>query len=190
MAKQYVHLEQTTLKNDAIMAHPLALPKVIHLDDPATDVMIDFSRHKCMHVQVSDKFDYIYHSINISHTAHLLVLDDNRMLGIISAKDLHGAKPIQITQNRGIQREEITAPMLATSCDDMIVFDYHELEHARVGNIVESFNYYKKHFALVVEKASDMPQQLIFNDHDHPQADQQIIRGLIIEDKIKAQLYI
>lgn len=187
MTTHYVPLEQGKLKQDAILAHPPTLPELVYLDDQASNIMIDLAHEDFLTIDVNHKFDDIQRLIYISHLSDLLVADNKHVVGVICSRDLHGIKPAKICQDKGIDRSEITATMLMTSREEMLIFEYDQITRARVGNIVASFNQHKKKYALVVECANSSSQQMLSGLGDiYPRG--QMIRGLIIAAKLNAQL--
>lgn len=185
MTTQYVPLERAELKKYAVLAHPHFLPELVHIDDSAISVMVHLQDEDFITVHINQRVNEIQQLMQISHLSDLLVIDDENVLGVISARDLYGVKPTKICQEHCIDHEEITAAMLMTSSDDTLILNYKDLLHARVGNVVESFKKYSKRYALIVSYENSSTED---NIYEGEASDKQHVLGFIVAAKLAAQL--
>lgn len=151
MTKIYTTLPTLTLQENVPFIHPHEPPVVAHLDDLALHVMEDLKYTRAVTIHPKASIDDAYAEMKICNVKVLLVANEATVIGLISAEDILGEKPIKIMQERRLQRGEITTEMVMTPQSDIAVFDMAELKHAKVGNIVETLKAIKQHYALVVQ---------------------------------------
>jgi CBS domain-containing protein len=106
----------------------------------------------------------------------LLVVDENRkVVGIITATDLLGEKPLQVIAERGCRREDVRVRDIMTPTHRLEVLHMNDVRRAKVGHIVATLKMAGRQHAVVVEV-----------DHDHD--GKQTIRGLFSATQIARQL--
>ena len=104
----------------------------------------------------------------------LLVTDQsNSILGIITATDLQGDRPVKYLQEVGGKREDIYLRDIMTPSDRIEVLYMVDIENARVGDVVETMKRVGRQHALVVDLNDDKKQ---------------IVRGLFSTKQIGKQL--
>ena len=123
-------------------------------DSPATDVMTDLRKVAAV-VTPSVATVNDAHLVMIAHGVRaLFVVDEqSRVLGIITATDILGEKPVQIAQQRGARYEEILVRDLMTPADHLEAMSFEEVMQARVGDIVATLRSAGRQHALVIESA-------------------------------------
>jgi len=85
----------------------------------------------------------------------LLVTDDlDDVIGIITARDVLGDRPVNVMQARAIQYTDIRVRDIMTADEHIEVLDLEDVLHARVGDIVETLKHSGRQHALVVEEES------------------------------------
>ena len=152
------------------------LPAVVHLDDPAINVMTDFKYTMAFTIHSNESLDHALAEMKIAGVHLLLVVDDDdTVIGLISSEDILGEKPIQFMQSRRIQRSEITVHMMMTPREVVQVFDLDEIRRAKVAQVVDTLRSLRQHYILVVKFYEDQGKQ--------------VIRGLIATSQISKQLH-
>ncbi|NIO39314.1 MAG: CBS domain-containing protein [Burkholderiales bacterium] len=82
----------------------------------------------------------------------LLVTNDaEEIIGLVTAKDIMGEKPIQIVQETRVQRSDIRVHMVMTSQSDITVLNMVSVRNAQVGHIIETLRQLERQHILVVE---------------------------------------
>lgn len=176
MMIQYEIIPTTELKEEGTTLRPKQMPELIHMDDPATNVMSDFSQFAPFTINKDETMDDALNEMKATGIHVLMVIDNSgHIVGLISSEDLLGAKPIQIIQERRIHRDQVLIKMLMVPLKEIVAFNYEDIESARVGNIVNTMQELKTHYALVV-----------VNDE---QTEQQKIRGLFNASQISKLLH-
>lgn len=137
-------------------AKPTELPLVVHLDDPALNVMIDFNHTKPLTISPNKPIDEALEEMKISGVHMLLVLDqDANVMGLISTEDILGEKPINIIQEGRVTRGEILVKQVMIPESEIMAFDIDTLLLAKVGNVINTLKKLKEHYALVLKFSKD-----------------------------------
>ena len=108
-------------------------PEVVHLEDPAMTVMIDFKYAPTSRINPNASIDFALNAMKNDSIHAMLVTDPNEnVIGLISSEDILGEKPIKLLEERRIEREEILVKMIMLPEFDIIAFDIESLRLARV----------------------------------------------------------
>ncbi|MGH8671540.1 MAG: CBS domain-containing protein [Burkholderiales bacterium] len=153
MLTHYDPLPTTRLPHGATY-HQLVslLPDKVKLDYPATDVMTDLKRVAAVTIEPAATMGaanqkMIQHGIRL-----LLVIDEDKgVLGIVTATDVLGEKPIKLIRETGVSRQEILVRDIMASRDTLEVLDMDAVSYAKVGNIVATLRKSGRQHALVVD---------------------------------------
>jgi len=82
----------------------------------------------------------------------LLVVDDlENILGVITATDLLGERPMLVATSRGQRRDELTVADVMTPASQVEVVALADAEGARVGHVLETLRRAGRQHALVVD---------------------------------------
>ena len=82
----------------------------------------------------------------------LLVVDDlESVLGVITATDLLGERPILVATQRGLRRDELTVADIMTPAVKVEALDLADVENARVGHVLETLRRAGRQHTLVVD---------------------------------------
>lgn len=82
----------------------------------------------------------------------LLVVDEHdTILGLITATDLLGERPMQVATGRGLRRDELSVADVMTPAAQIEVLALAEVEAARVGHVLETLRRLGRQHALVVD---------------------------------------
>jgi CBS domain containing-hemolysin-like protein len=150
------------------------LPELVHLDDTARSVFLNF--HKALPVIISPqtKLDEAIFDMKALHLQLLLVEDKGKIVGLIGQEDLISEKPLTLMQQKGLRREEITVDMLMKPRNKILVIDILNLRNAKVGHIVKTFKENAVNYILVIKKG---------------QGERHLIKGLFSASQIGRQLH-
>lgn len=172
---KFERLKTLALHANNTLLRKQSLPELVHLDDPAYSVMIDFTQTAAQSIKATEDMEEAMHEMKY-HGTHLLIVTDaeERIIGIITSEDLLGERPITIIQERRIDRTQVRVDMLMTPINDIMAFDIDHIERARVGNVVATLQEHHQHYALVVK---------------HGDAETQIVRGYFSTSQISKQLH-
>ena len=141
-----------TLKPQSTLAQPATPPPIVKPDSPAAVVMTAF---KTVHPITTRPEVAIDTALNKMKTAGVRLLfvtnDDDEIIGLVTAKDIMGERPIMITQQTRVPRADITVAAVMTPQPDICALDAQAVRDARVGDIVETLHAQQRQHALVVK---------------------------------------
>jgi CBS domain-containing protein len=128
------------------------LPDKVTLDDPAPEVFTDFQRVTAVIILAGDTLNEAHHRMIQRGVRLLLVVDqDRRVVGVITANDILGEKPLQATVQRGIRREELLVRDIMTPQEQLEVLQMQDVRVAKVGHIVATLRKSGRQHALVID---------------------------------------
>jgi CBS domain-containing protein len=83
----------------------------------------------------------------------LLVVDqDRRVHGVITANDVLGEKPVTVAVQRGVPHSEVQVRDVMTPADALQVLAYEDVAGATVGHIIASLKAAGRQHGLVVDE--------------------------------------
>jgi CBS-domain-containing membrane protein len=127
----------------------------VQANSPATDVMTDLSRILAVTTATGASIDEAHRAMITHGVRALFVVDEARViLGIITANDILGEKPIQITQDRGVRHVEVLVSEVMTPADLLEAMELQDVLQVRVGDVVETLKRSGRQHALVIESGS------------------------------------
>ena len=154
---QYTHLPARTLAQKTGLLRPACvLPERVTLESPALDSMTDFRRVTAFIATPGDTIAQAEERMHRRKVKLLFVMDANdRIAGLVTSTDIHGEKPMQVVQSRGIRRDEVLVADIMTPVELLEAVDYDDLAHARVGHVLETLKARGRQHALVIEQGAD-----------------------------------
>lgn len=170
----YTRLSSRNLDQSSGLLRPACvLPDRVNLDNPALDVMTDFRRLTAFIATPGDSIRQAEERMVRRKVRLLFVMDsEDRVAGLITNTDIHGEKPMQVVQSRGIRREEVLVADIMTPVDRLEAVDYEDIAHARVGHVLETLKSRGRQHALVIENVNG----------------RQMVRGLLSLSQLCKQL--
>ena len=162
MLRQYAPLPANALLSEVGYAQPSqAVPDRVTLESAAIDVMTDLTRVTAVIILAGDTVDEAHRRMIQRGVRLLLVVDqDRRVLGVITANDVLGEKPVQTAVQRGIGREEVLVRDIMTPRERLQVFDLEQVRAAKVGHIVGSLKQVGRQHAIVVDRTEQGRQRV------------------------------
>ena len=156
-SRYYGPLRQSPLKAGSTyyMSEPAATTPVT-LKSPAIEVMTDLRRVGAVTVKADTPINTAEQSMKLHGVRSLIVVDERRgVLGVITATDILGEKPLALTFERGFRRHEITVQQIMTPSERLDVIEMDSVLLASVGNVLETLKQSARQHALVVDRAED-----------------------------------
>lgn len=130
-------------------------------DSPAIEAMTDFARINVVAISGDALVDDA-NARMISRGVRLLMVvgKDEAVLGLITARDILGEKPMQIVQARGIKRDELTVSDLMTPVERIDTLYLSEVLNARVADILAALKKVGRQHILVEDNdpATGLPR--------------------------------
>lgn len=150
------------LKSESTNLYSNSLPELVHLNDPALNVMINLRNLLAGIIHPKDTIDTALEEIKKSKiTALAVVSREGQLLGMIAGEDILGSKPIKLLQERRIERSKITVDMIMVPLAECVALDYHDAELTKVGNVVITLKQHKSHYALAVDTSNESTQKIV-----------------------------
>jgi CBS domain-containing protein len=79
---------------------------------------------------------------------------ESAALGVITATDILGERPMLAATARGLRRDELTVADIMTAADQVEVVNLEDVRASRVGHVVETLRRAGRQHALVVDGES------------------------------------
>ncbi|MBL8481309.1 MAG: CBS domain-containing protein [Rhodocyclaceae bacterium] len=173
--ERYNTIPQVKLSADASYTLPDALlPLRVRADSPAIEVMTDLRRIPAATVGPDVNIEEAHRAMIIRGVRLLLVTDSQRhVMGLLTAADLLGERPVRSAQERGIKRSELAVRDIMTGAGEIDAISLSDVLHAEVGHVVATLKSNGRQHALVV---------------DEDVTGQQMIRGIFSASQIARQV--
>jgi CBS domain-containing protein len=143
------------------------------LDSRALSVMTDFAIVPAATIEPDASVDDANRSMIRRGVRSLIVVDhDRRVLGIITATDILGERPMQIALERSVKHDEVLVREVMTPSDRIEAVPIDALLDAKIGHLVATLRKAGRQHALVVERS--------------PPGD--VVRGIVSLTQIAAEL--
>ena len=124
----------------------------VQASSPATDVMTDLSEVVAVTIAEGASVDEAHQAMITNGVRALFVVDEARtVLGIITANDIVGERPIQIAQDRGVRHVDVLVREVMTPAEHLEAIELKDVLQVRVGDIVETLKRSGRQHALVIE---------------------------------------
>jgi predicted transcriptional regulator len=161
MIRDYPPLPEYRLQPGSSYRHPTqVLPARVTLESPAVDSMTDLRQVTAVTIEPGATIEEANQKM-IERGVRLLLVTNpsNIVIGLITATDILGEKPMQMVQNRGMRRSEILVQDIMVPYDQLEVLRLEDVLAAKVGNIVSNLKKAGRQHALVAD-ASDSKQTI------------------------------
>lgn len=162
MKPDFAALSHVSLAPGTPHEHPPELPEIVHLDSPALEVMTDFKFVRPVTIQPQVPIDAALEKMKTAGVRLLLVIDEDRhIIGLITARDIQGERPIKIVQETRVPRSELLVERIMTPQSDIIGLNMVSVRNAQVGHIIETLRQLERQHILVVEIDEGSRQQRV-----------------------------
>lgn len=162
MKNPFASLSHILLKSGTTYDRPPQLPPLVHLDSPALEVMTDFRVVRAITTPPSVPIDVALENMKTSGVRLLLVTDENdHIVGVITAADIQGEKPVRLVEEERLPRSRITVDTIMTPQREIPVLNMLSVRNVRVGNIVATLHQLERQHVLVVEVDPDTKDQRV-----------------------------
>ena len=128
---------------------PARIVLLVHPGSPAVDVMTDLTRVSAATVRRLATVEEANRKMIARGVRSLFVVDERRLLGILTATDVLGEKPIQIGHELGIRHDEVLVRDVMTPAEQLEVIDFGHVLEATVGDVVATLRRARRQHALV-----------------------------------------
>lgn len=153
MLRNYAVLDSSLLQPGSGFCQPAqSVPQRVGCDDSAESVMTDLQQVSAVLIRPGDGIDEANRRMIQRSVRLLLVVDENRRVaGIVTATDILGEKPLQVIAERGCRREDILVRDIMTPQQRLEVLRMDDVRGAKVGHVVATLKKSGRQHAVVVE---------------------------------------
>ena len=131
-------------------------PEVVHASEPALSVMTDLNFTQAYTTTVNIAINEALEKMIHCGVRMLLVVDPNsNVVGLITARDIMGDKPVSFSSKEKIPRARICVGDIMTARAHIQVLPMKEVERATIGDIVVTLREAGHQHALVAEQDPD-----------------------------------
>jgi len=154
MKRNFLSLPSHSLGENAGFRRP-SQPKV-GLESPALTVMTDLTRVSPATIGPEAPIEAANRFMMMRGVRLLLVVDEREaVLGVISATDILGERPMRVATARGLRRDELLVADVMTPAERVEVIALADVDGAREGHVGATLMHAGRQHALVVD--SDAP---------------------------------
>jgi CBS domain-containing protein len=156
-----------------------SLERALSRSSPALGAMTEFSTETPAHVVPGRHIDDALQDMVRAGIRSLLVVDErSAVLGLITAADILGTRPVQFLQNplcesHPCRHQDIRVADIMTPLAHLRLLDYHQVTLANAGDLADQFRGTDTTHILVIERAAVGTAQ---------------VRGLISRSRVLRQL--
>lgn len=120
--------------------------------DPAIKAMTDLKKVSARTIFPKESIETANQKMIQNRIRMLFVVNiSDEVIGLITANDILGEKPVRIAQQDQKKHSDITVQDIMTPVDQIDCFQIKDVSTARVGDIVETLKSKKRQHALVVD---------------------------------------
>ena len=168
-------LELKTLAGALHYAKPeQIMPAHVEPSNPAMDVMTDLGRVSAATITPSETIDHAL-QVMIKKGVRLLLVEDHDhgIIGLITATDIQGEKPMRLVQETSVHHSDIIVGDLMTPINQAEIIDMDIVRRSHVGDVVRTLTQDSRQHALVVEQK---------------EGEEAVIRGIFSTSQIGRQM--
>jgi hypothetical protein len=156
----------------------------VDVESPALQVMTDLMRVSPATIRPQAPLSGANQFMITRGVRLLLVVDDNEtVVGVITATDILGERPMVVATGRGLRRDELTVADVMTPAEQVQVVALSDVEGARVGHVLAMLRRAGRQHALVVDFDTLPPARPLA-----PPARRTMVRGIFSISQIARQL--
>ena len=141
--------------NTSVYRYRQGLPELVHMDDPAVNVMTDLTRVRIITVPAETSLDAALQKMIQTEVRLLVVVDsEDSIVGLVTARDITGEKPVNFAVSNRIPHDRIRLSNIMTAREEIEAWDMSEVNEARVGDVVNTLRDVGRQHALVLDSTS------------------------------------
>lgn len=125
----------------------------VRADSPALSVMTDLKQVSAATIGPDAPLNVATQTMISRGVRLLLVVNrDDEVLGVITARDTTGERPVQMVQKMGVKFGDLLVKDLMCPREDMDLIEFDEVLRAKVSDVVDTLQALKRQHALVGER--------------------------------------
>ena len=124
----------------------------VTIESPALEVMTDLKLTPPATIRPQAPLAGANQFMIVRGVRLLLVVDEREeVLGVISATDILGERPMRVATERGMRRDDLVVADIMIPAEQVEVVALEEVTHARVGHVLETLRRGGRQHALVLD---------------------------------------
>jgi CBS domain-containing protein len=154
MERQYDPLPIGELGADAGFRRPTQ-PRAakVALESPALEVMTDLEHTTPATIRPQAPLAGANQFMITRGVRLLLVVDEReRVLGVVTATDILGERPMRVATERGMRSDELTVADIMVPAEHVEVIALQDVAAARVGHVLETLRRAGRQHAVVIDR--------------------------------------
>jgi CBS domain-containing protein len=183
--RNYPPLPARELGTNAGFRRPTAASAArVTLESPALDVMTDLARVSPATIRPQAPLAGA-NRFMITRGVRLLIVtdDEENVLGVLTATDLLGERPMRVAAERGMPRDDLVVGDVMTPAKEMDAIDLADLQGAHVGHVLATLRHSGRQHALVFDYERLPPARPLDPPRSRP-----MVRGIFSTSQIARQL--
>jgi CBS domain-containing protein len=125
----------------------------LELGDPAIHAITDFTREYPVTVDEERQIDDALHDMIHLGVRAMLVMREQRIVGLITSYDIQGERPLQFLQTSNYRRhQDIRVGHIMTPWDKLMALDWDGIQSARAGELLQMLDEAGLTHLLVIER--------------------------------------
>lgn len=162
MNREYTALTVHALQRGASFVRPSqVLPERVTLEDSALNVMTDLQKVSVITVRAKTPMEKAHDKMKRYGVRTLIVLDEaDKVLGILTASDILGEKPMRFLQQMGGTHVDIIVRDIMTPQRELEVLNLQDVSSAKVGHVLATLKAAGRQHAMVVEESANATQAI------------------------------
>ncbi len=159
MVRHHVHaLHLLSLGKGSGVAGPKNEAWQVKLTDPAIAIMTDFRERNFFKVGADEQIDEALRKMKHAELRAAFVLDkqNDKLVGIITAYDIMGEKPLRYMHSTGFtEHKDIVVSDIMEKIEDMVAVEVHDVERSSVQSVLDVLQKCGRTHLPVVEKSDE-----------------------------------
>ena len=122
-------------------------------DDPAINAMTDLSVARAITIAPDQSIDFAIELMRHAGVRMLVVTgQDENLVGLVTARDITGEKPIIIMSKDKVSRNDIRINQVMTPLEELNPFDYNNVVHTTIRQVIIHLRDVGRQHAIVIQE--------------------------------------
>lgn len=162
MSKTYTTLETEQITPEETIAEYVYLPKVIHMEDPAIDALLDFRKLRPHTFNIHDSMPDAREELAHSDLHAGLVFDDQHdLVGVISLEQILSRHTVSMIEKTRIERKDVQVNHIMTPLAAVPAINLAQLKHAKVGHVVATLQSLQCFLMIAIEEEERFDKNVV-----------------------------
>lgn len=143
----------STLSDAVLPRRSVSDGQFLNAADPAIHAITDFTSEYPVTVEEERQIDDALRDMIHLGVRAMLVMHDQRIVGLVTSYDIQGERPLQFLQTSNYSRhQDIRVGHIMTPWDQLLTLDWNDLQNARAGELLHVLEDMGLTHLLVIER--------------------------------------